>query len=94
MTSSTLKKRTRRHQSPVSVQLVCNYVPCKALDPDERRLKSVGSFNDEFHPSQSQTFCPAQLDFDKEEPGARHLNINDEFHFSPSGTYCLVPSPK
>ena len=77
--------------SPVSVQLVCNYVPCEATSG--RRL---GSFNDKFHPNQSQTFCLTQLDFDQEELGARHLmhNTNDEFHFSPSGTYCLVPPPE
>ena len=79
---------------PVTIQLVCNYVLC-GDHSSERRLNM--NWNDGFHLSSSHSFCPAQLDINREEPDERHLNVkyNDEFHpsQSQSGVYCLIPTP-
>lgn len=74
---------------PETIQLICSYVPCIDLNPDERHLDL--QWNDEFHPSLSDSFCPAQLDLPEENVRHLALDWNDEFHPMPGGIYCLIP---
>ena len=53
------------HMDPAPpLQLVCNYMACEDLNPDERLLNV--SWNDDFHPDISQSFCPTEIDLGEE----------------------------
>ena len=53
------------HMDPAPpLQLVCTYLACEDLDPDERHLDM--DWNDEFHPILSESFCPTEIDLGQE----------------------------